>query len=140
MYINVQDKKEYTQDFINYLNKRMVLKGMEYLNQKRAKLASVNNYLKQIVFTGIRKPTAEQIVISGLNNFMFRKVGGKLIISINESVKVPQNDSFLLSSICQLIDQGNLEITPFPVFTYVLNYVLNNLSQIYLEYVLGIPM
>jgi len=67
----------------------MVLKGMEYLNQKRAKLASVNNYLKQIVFTGIRKPTAEQIVISGLNNFMFRKVGGKLIISINESVKVP---------------------------------------------------
>jgi len=97
--------------------------GLDYLNSKKYKLVKTNQYLRKYIFTGIRKPTAEQIIVSGLNNFTFKRSNSKLVIAINESLKVPQVDTMLLSTACQLIDYGNIEMTPFPIFTYVFDYV-----------------
>lgn len=140
MYISIEDKKEYTQDFLKYLNKRMLTLGLTYMNQKRSKLIPVNNYLKESVFTGVRRPTAQQIIVAGLNNFQFKRTNSKLIIQINPSIKVPQVNSMLLETACKIIDQGNLELTPFPIFTYVFNYVKDNLLDIYSDYTFGVVM
>ena len=138
MYISIQDKQEYTPSFLKYLNKRMIITGLSYMNQKRSKLIPVNNYLKRYVFTGVRKPTAEQIIGAGLNNLQFKKSNSQVIIQINESIKVPQDRTVLLETACRLIDQGNLELNPFPIFTYVFKYVQDNLLQLYEDYSFGV--
>ena len=101
----------------------MIIIGLSYMNQKRSKLIPVNNYLQRYLFTGVRKPTAEQIIVAGLNNLQFKKSNSQVIIQINESIKVPQDRTVLLETACRLIDQGNLELNPFPVFTHVFKYV-----------------
>lgn len=139
MYITLQDMHEYTPVFLNYLKKRMYILGLDYLNKNRGKLVKVDTYLRETVFQGKRKSGAYQIILQGLRNFTIQKASSKVIISINDSVKTQYNDVYTLASICQLIDQGNLELNPFPIFTYVFEYVEERITQIYVEYTFGVP-
>ena len=139
MYITIDSNQKYTNDFLNYVKNRMFILGMNYLNEHRQKLTAVTEYLQSNLFTGVRKPTAEQIIVSGLKNIIYKRISDKIIFSIDEVRRVPQNDEFQLSTMCQLIDQGNLELQPFQIFTYVFQYVLMNMSSIYSDYTFGVP-
>lgn len=138
MYIKLEDRKEYTNEFLSYLKKRMIIFGMDYLNKNKMKLLPISNYLKEKIFTGKRKFTAEQIILQGLNNIEFKRINDYILVQINPNVNVPQFDKFKLISICKLIDQGNVEITPFPVFTETFKYVEENQSILYSSFSLGI--
>lgn len=139
MYINIKNDDEYTDDFLNFLKKRMILIGLEYLKNHRKKLLLTNQYLNNNVFKGIRKPSSEQIIIQGLNNIIFKKYYNKIIISIDNVIDVPQCNYINLFNICRLIDQGNIELQPFPIFTYIFDYAKNNIKRIYVDYSYGLP-
>ena len=140
MYINIKNKSEYSEEFLDFLKKRMIRIGLSYLSKNDSKLIKMSDYLRNNIFTGIRKPKADQIIISGLSNIKFREFKDNIIISIDETVNVPQNDQYKLIDICNLINSGNIEVNPFPIFTYVFDYVKNNLKDIYNDYWYGMPL
>lgn len=140
MYITLQDMHEYTPEFLNYLKKRMYILGLSYLNSNRNKLQRIDEYLRETVYKGERKSVAYQIILQGLKNFTIKKASSKVIISINDSIKTQYSDVYTLSGLCQLIDQGNLELNPFPIFTYIFEYVREKITQIYVEYTFGVPV
>lgn len=140
MYITLEDRQEYTTDFLNYLKKRMLIVGLEYVGQKRQKLIKTDQYLSTYLFKGTRKVNSYQIILSGLKNITFKKANSKVIISINESIKIPYSTTTSLSALCQLIDQGNLELNPFPVFTHVFKYAKEKITDVYSQYTFGVPL
>lgn len=109
MYIILKNNEKFTDDFLKFLIKRMNVVGIEYINNNKRKLSILNEKIN-LYFPGIKQKKAEQILIAGLKNLVIRKTNDEILISINETTKIPMNNKYLLKDVCQFIDQGNLEL------------------------------
>lgn len=136
MYITIDNTFEFTDDFLKWLIRRMFIIGLQYVANHKQKLLPIDSYLK--TFFDKRKYTAQEIIVAGLRNLTISHNQKQSRISINNNTKVPRTDKILLHNVCQLINYGNMELRPFPVFTYVFEYVANNISDLYNEYLSGI--
>ena len=136
MYITIDNTLEFTDDFLRWLIRRMFVIGLDYVSNHKQKLLPIDSYLK--TFFDKRKYTAQEIIVAGLKNMTISHNQKQSIISINNNTKVPRTDKVLLHKVCQLINYGNMELRPFPIFTYVFEYVSNNINDLYNEYLSGI--
>ena len=137
MYIQIDKIEEIPDDFLVWLKDRIYIEGMSYLNQNKQRLKAFDRYFDQI-FVSPRKITAVNTIVSGLKNIVIEKVQGGIHIYINRNVKIPMTRNITLHSLCMLIDQGNVELQPFPIFTYVTNKVKDNLVSLFTQYVYGV--
>ena len=137
MQLQINNKKQYTDDFFRWLLQRIFIVGCIYLNENKNRLIKIDSYLENVI-SGKRKYKAADIILSGLRNLQVFHNKQKIIISINKRVKLPRNDAFLLSTVCQLINYGNLELKQFPIFTYIFNYIKDNIDDLYGDYSMGV--
>lgn len=139
MYILLQNKKEYTNDFLNYVIKMMFMIGLGYLNNIKQKLPAMDVYINEN-YRLRRKLFSYQIIISGLKNIIFKRTDGDIILKIDDVTKIPYEPNITLVSVCKLINDGNMELEPTNIFKNVFSYVKENIDNIYERYVLGIPV
>ena len=137
MYITIDNI--YSEDFLKWLMKRMFFIGLDYVNSHKEQLKPLDEYLSKSI-QGKRKYSALNIIIAGLRNLTITHNKNQSIISINERTKLPLSNKILLYTVCKLINYGSLDLKPFPVFTYVFDYVANNIIKLYNEYELGVVL
>ena len=137
MYISLKKQKNLTDDFLKFLINRIFVVGLKYIKDKENKLSPLDEKLK-LYFPEIKQKKAKQIIIIGLKNLIVRKTENEILISINETTKIPMNTKYLLKDVCQFIDKGNIDTQPFGIFTYVFNYVCENFNKLYEEYSYGV--
>ena len=139
MYIILDNKKEYTNDFLNYVIRMMFMVGLSQLNNIKEKLPAIDQYLGKI-YNSRRTFFSYQIIISGLKNIIFKRTDKDIVLKIDDITKVPYLPNVTLVSVCKLIDEGNIEIEPTHIFRDVFSYVKENIDNIYERYDLGIPI
>ena len=62
------------------------------------------------------------------------RTGGIIIIEINPMIKVPYFDNIPLVDVCKLINYGNSELNPYPIFSQAFLETKKNLRNLYKIY------
>ena len=70
-------------------------------------------------------------------NIIVLRFGNNITIKINEKVLLP-NTNVKLIELCKLINNGNLDLKAYPIFTEIFNDVKDNLEKYYSEYALEV--
>ena len=126
MYIVIEKEEDITNDFIRWLLNRIYLNGLAELSVGKQRLQRFDDFFDEM-FKGPRKIRAYDVIVSGFKNMSSWQTGGKIYIGLNPKVKVPLTQTIPLYAVCQLIDKGNMELQPYPIFTKVLQEVQINL-------------
>lgn len=79
--------------------------------------------------------SALDICISAIYNIVVIRYGENIVLKIDENSVVP-NTNIKLINLCKLINEGNLVLKAYPIFTEIFDYVKNNIEKIYAEYAL----
>ena len=78
-------------------------------------------------------PTAEEILISGVKNLRVLNCNNTYIVEINPNEIAPKTNAKLID-ICSLINYGNLDQNPYPIFEEAFADVASRLTDLYQEY------
>ena len=127
--------------FINNLNKKnldyfiedsVIPEAIEifYSLFKPKDLIKIQDYLSKLYDKPIKLNSILQLAIRTLT---YRKLSGNYIIQI-DSNKILKEIPAKLYDICSLVNYGNLEIQPYPIFSRVMDILAKRLPQLYREY------
>lgn len=84
-----------------------------------------NNFKKNI--------SSYEIIISGIYNLIYIKREREVVIKIDPSQKLPGTNA-KINVLCNTINNGNLIVKGYPIFTDLFTYISNNLDSIHLLY------
>ena len=84
-----------------------------------------NNFKKNI--------SSYEIIISGIYNLIYIKREREVVIKIDPSQKLPGINA-KINILCNTINNGNLIVKGYPIFTDLFTYISNNLDSIHLLY------
>ena len=84
-----------------------------------------NNFKKNI--------SSYEIIISGIYNLIYIKREREVVIKIDPSQKLPGINA-KINVLCSTINNGNLIVKGYPIFTDLFTYISNNLDSIHLLY------
>lgn len=131
--MQIEVNKEYGYKFCQYLIFR--LKSWFYLNTDFKKLIVMLNFAL-VIFN--REYKNQKLSTERFINFLFKNLNivtfeEYYLITFDETVIVSEFNEKLFT-IIQFIDNGNLEIAPYPIFSEMFDYANSNLSKIYQEF------
>lgn len=122
--------------FIDFLIKKLKNYLIEILNEKE--IYRWDNYLKKArIFWGSInpkfQPSVKNILVGAINNIIYEGFKDKYIIKIDENQYIPDT-TIKYTTICNLINNGCLDMMGYPVFTNGENYIINNFDNLWLDY------
>ena len=101
------------------------------------KLIQFNKYFndnKEIFSENGRILDAKTIILTGANNFKIATYPLHYVIEMDKNQKMPNFTTFKVYDLCSLINDGNLELKPYPIFTDCIKYInthINNMYEVY---------
>lgn len=133
--INDRDNK-YTDEFFYFVKNKIKSYFYQRINMKRLEPFEVfinetpkyKSLLKKYI-------SAFDICISAIYNIVIVRYGENIVLKIDENAIVP-NTNIKLINLCKLINEGNLVLKAYPIFTEIFDYVKDNIEKIYAEYAL----
>ena len=92
------------------------------------------NYLQKLYRTK-RQVNVDKILMQGISNLEFYRRGNDYELSINSNIICSEIPAKLID-VCALINYGNLEINPYPIFDVVMERLGLELPDLYLSFTL----
>ena len=75
--------------------------------------------------------SAKQIVLLGSQNFVIKEFPERYEIFIDKNKVMPNFNQFKIYDLCCLINDGNLELQPYPIFNECVNYINQHINDLY---------
>ena len=135
MKLTIQKLPEYNRAFIEYVKdytKRIILKKLNV-----RKLITTTKYFYDNI-KGKRKINAFDIVVQAAHNLTIIEYADSFIICVDRNMIVPYFNKTKIVDMCRLINYGNTDIQPYPIFTEVFREVLGKVPALYKAYQMGI--
>lgn len=130
-------ENKYTDKFLSYLKSKFFNVFYKKINYK--KLEPFEIYINELPkYKSLMRNyiSANEICISGLYNIMVLRYGQTIVLKINENIFLP-NTRIKLIELCKLINEGNLLLRPYPIFTEVFDEIKKDIEKYYASYALG---
>lgn len=131
---DIEDK--YTEDFFEFVKIKMRDYFYAHLNSKKLEPFDIfinENPKYQSIFK--KHISAYDICVATLYNISVLRFGENIVLKIDENAVIPNTNRKLIE-LCKLINEGNLVLKAYPIFTEIFDYVKNNIEEIYIEYAL----
>lgn len=132
----VDKDKKFDNDFFNVVKEKLLdlyyekvnveklLPFEEYINE----LPKYKSLLKNYIY-------ATEICQIAFYNVVMLRFGDNITIKIDEKVRLP-NTNIKLIDLCKLINNGNLKLQAYPIFTEIFDEAKKNIEKYYIEYAL----
>lgn len=108
--------------FINHLDGRQIARWDKYLKENVATFSKIKSQV-----------SARDILVSGISNLIVLQTDSSYIITVDPN-NVLYGTNLKVSSLCKLINNGNLSISGYPVFTRTFEMFKLNIRLVYNEY------
>lgn len=121
-------------NFIDYLIKTIQKMVLSKCDNKH--LSKWKKYLSEnALFTSKLKTkiSVRDIIVSGVYNLKYRNLGSYGFLEIDPNIKIV-NTYYTVSSVCKLINDGNLQVDGVKSFTDTFKYTSDNLEDIHQSY------
>ena len=129
------DKDDNILDFSKWLLDKIPNIGKDLINE--SKLIKWNNYIndnKLIDWTFVtRQINIKDVILGSLNNLRIRDEKSEIIIDLNPNIAIPNSYTSYIS-IAKLINNGNVDMNPYPIYDQIFNYVSDNFEVYYQRY------
>lgn len=133
----IDNNHKYTDEFLDFLIQKIRDKFTK--DVKIEKLEPFEIYINELPrYKSIFKKymPAYEICLMALYNIVVIKYDSSYVLKIDETQKIPQTNIKIIE-ICKLINNGNIMLKAYPIFTDVFKYVQTHVENYYAEYVLG---
>ena len=110
-----------SEEFGNWLLQDMKKTFKTQVNCK--KLESFQHYLQEYLNINI---SAISVYNNGIDNLILKKNDDVLVIQISDKSYL---NNIKILNLCKLINYGNAEITPYPIFTQIFDKYAENISE-----------
>ena len=127
---------KYTDEFFDFVKEK--IRSYFYTHVKVKKLEPFEVFINEspeYKFPLRKYISCYDICIAALYNIVVVRYGRNIVLKIDENSVVP-NTNIKLIDLCKLINEGNLVLKAYPIFTEIFNYVKNNIEDLNLEYAL----
>lgn len=114
----IKQMQKYIQE---YIEPNKLIAWDDYLNNK-IKLKTTDGSLRLI--------SSKDILISGSYNLIIKQTTNQYEITINPNVNIPNYYAKFID-IIKLINYGNINIQPYPIYDYMTDFIANNLIDYY---------
>ena len=133
----IDTQNQYTKDLLEYLKDKL----REYFNSivDYDKLVPFEIYINELPkYKSLFKKyiTAYEICNAALYNIEILSTSQTHVLRINPVEKL-LNTPIKIEELCKLINNGNLYLKAYPIFTKIFQYAQRNVDKIYSEYTLG---
>lgn len=109
--------------FIKSINKKQLIRFDEYLNQHRELFTEDNRHL-----------STYHILVECVNTLRCTKISETYIIEMDFNKNIKNSNAKLLW-VAKLVNYGNMELTPYPIFSEMFNHFSKNINAIYSKYI-----
>lgn len=95
------------------------------------KLIRWNEYLSSgstITLMGRKSILAKEIIFKGVDLILVRELPEKFIIEINPNIMMPGVKNKRVSTLCKLINYGNMDIKGYPIFSDTFSMIADNIN------------
>lgn len=135
----IKSEKEFYTDkqFLLAIKRLLPKLALEYLSTKKKRAKALDKYLKENVLDKKHTFSCKQLVIMGLNNIQVISATNMAILQINPSALVPYY-IIKITDICSFIDSGNLDVQGLHIFTYLFEYIKDNIETLRQMYESGV--
>lgn len=133
----IDDNQRFTNDFLNYLQVELRDYFFNVVDYK--KLLPFEIYINELPrYKSLFKKyiTSYEICNSALYNIKILSTKNSHTLTIDDKAILP-GTSIKVLEICTLINDGNLILKAYPIFTKSFHYIQSNVERLYAEYVLG---
>lgn len=135
--IIVDEEGRFDNKFISYVKDQLRTKFLEDVEYKKLKPFEI--YINEVPrYKSLFKTyiTAAEIYSAALYNIQTVTTTYSYILQINPMVTIP-NTTVKVEEVCKLIDDGNLFLKAYPIFTKTFRYIQDNIEALYAKYELG---
>ena len=130
MELNIRSTyKKIDENFVLYLC--LCLKRLILSNVDTKQLCRYNEHLKALNIPY----RAENVVVQGANSITYLKCGENYKIHIDENAKI-DGGSYKISSLCKLINNGAIGVSPYPIFTKSIEELVRDIDTYNAAYAL----
>lgn len=126
MRILIQSNDVYTANFVKFSIRWIRTYGISSINKK--KLLKSTKYFQTILKDDTI--SSYDIVVTGFRNLVFRRIRDGFIIEINPNIPYKMTNA-KLDVLCKTIDQGNLELKQYPIFTDTFQFYCDKIKEVY---------
>lgn len=104
-----------------------------YSIMDKKQIKKIDNYISKFYNINIG---AAKIIDLGIKNLIIQNMGNTYQLQIDPNIVIPKT-SAKLYDICALINYGNVEIPPYPIFDNTMNKLAQFIPSLYDEYGFG---
>mgnify|MGYP006326520591 CR=1 FL=1 len=116
-YIMIEVNQDHLEVFDNFINQKMQI---PWVSQK----------MKRPLKTGsLLKASCQHLKVNNFNNQTY-------IIKIDSNATIPETYAKFID-IAKLVNYGNIQLSPYPIITKMMNYFADNLDKFYIDYSKG---
>lgn len=126
MRILIHSNDVYTANFVKFSIRWIRTYGISSINKK--KLLKSTKYFQTILKDDTI--SSYDVVVTGFRNLVFRRIRDGFIIEINPNIPYKMTNA-KLDVLCKTIDQGNLELKQYPIFTDTFQFYCNKIKEVY---------
>lgn len=126
MRILIRSNDVYTANFVKFSIRWIRTYGISSINKK--KLLKSTKYFQTILKDDTI--SSYDIVVTGFRNLVFRRIRDGFIIEINPNIPYKMTNA-KLDVLCKTIDQGNLELKQYPIFTDTFQFYCDKIKEVY---------
>lgn len=120
-------KREYEYSFVNAI-KRKIIRDIK-LSINHAKLVQIDKYFSEVLLLDY---SARDIINFSLKHIIIVIYEDKYELKIDNNIYY--KDNVKLIDLVKLINFGNLELRPYPIYTKEFNKITDNIDNLYLMY------
>lgn len=135
--ITTKNKEYLDLKFLMALKRFLLALALIYVRDNNQRVRALNKYIKENVLNQKRTFSCTQLIIMGLNNLQIKLTGEGAIMEINPTAIVPYY-TIKITDMCSFIDSGNLDIRGLHIFTYLFEYVKENMPRLRQMYEVGV--
>lgn len=123
------DNKGVSKGFILFIKKRMLTYCLSHL--ELSKLDKFDEYFKSEGFVNTYKVSnlsSRNIIYLGISHLSHRRYETETQLSIDDSLYYP-GTNIKISSLCKLINFGNMDIDGYPIFSNTFQHFRDNIDK-----------
>lgn len=77
--------------------------------------------------------SAQELIKIAQNNVISTRSSGLITLSINDKITIP-NTHIKIEPLCRLLNYGNFDLPPYPIFDLTFDYISNHINELYILY------
>ena len=138
MTFSIDKNIDFNDDFVEWLLEHIRYKLLSYIKPRklqRLKQHIINDNPFELSLKELNALNIDSVLIYGIKHLRYKEVKSHYIFYIDANLIVKNTNNLKVSTLCKLINYGDLKVRGYPIFSNTFKFVAANVTRYYAQYI-----